>query len=101
MPIGRATATDAGRLPGITPAIIPGMTPGITGTIPGTTAIMATTAAGIRLGTMVATIVPGDIGDGTDRATMPAVTTVRTETTSVSFAAILLPAIELTIMVIT
>ena len=70
MPIGKAIETDAGLRLGITPAIIPGMTLGIIGTTPGTMAIMATTAAGIRLGIMVDTIAPGDIGDGTDRDTM-------------------------------
>ena len=70
MPIGKAIETDAGLRLGITPAIIPGMTLGIIGTIPGTMAIMDTTAAGIRLGIMVVTIAPGDIGDGMDRDTM-------------------------------
>ena len=70
MPIGKATETDAGHRLGITPAIIPGMTLGIIGTTPGTTAIMDTTAVGIRPGIMVATIAPGDIGDGMDRDTM-------------------------------
>ena len=70
MPIGKATETDAGHRLGITPAIIPGMTLGIIGTTPGTMVITATTAVGIRPGIMVATIAPGDIGDGMDRDTM-------------------------------
>ena len=70
MPIGKAIETDAGHRLGITPAIIPGMTLGIIGTTPGTTDIMDTIAAGIRLGIMVVTIAPGDIGDGMDRDTM-------------------------------
>ena len=70
MPIGKATETDAGHRLGITPAIISGMTLGIIGTTPGTMVITATTAVGIRPGIMVATIAPGDIGDGMDRDTM-------------------------------
>ena len=69
MPIGKAIETDAGLRLGITPAITLGMIPGI-GTIPGTMVITATTAVGIRLGIMVDTIAPGDIGDGMDRDTM-------------------------------
>ena len=89
MPIGRAIVTDAGRRPGIIPAITLGMIPGIGMTL-GTMAITATTSVGIHLGITVAIIAPGDIGDGTARATMPEATTVRTATISDLFAAILL-----------
>ena len=69
MPIGKGIAMDAGRRPGIIPAITLGMIPGIGMTL-GTMAITATTAVGIHPGIMVATIAPGDIGDGMDRDTM-------------------------------
>lgn len=69
MPIGKGIAMDAGRRPGIIPAITLGMIPGIGMTL-GTMAITATTSVGIRPGIMVATIAPGDIGDGMDRDTM-------------------------------
>ena len=64
-----AIETDVGARRGIIQPITLGMIPGI-GTIPGTMVITATTAVGIRLGIMVATIAPGDIGDGMDRDTM-------------------------------
>ena len=66
---GMAIETDVGARRGIIQAITLGMIPGI-GTTPGTTAIMDTTAVGIRPGIMVVTIAPGDIGDGMDRDTM-------------------------------
>ena len=90
MPIGKAIETDAGHRLGITPAIIPGMTLGIIGTTPGTMAIMDTTAVGIHPGITEATIAPGDIGDGTVHATMPADIIARTATINDLFAAILL-----------
>ena len=56
--------------------------------------------AGIRLGIMVAGIVPTTIADGTDRAIMPAATIVPAETISASSAAILLQATGPTAMVV-
>ena len=95
--IGRVFATGVTPRLGITPATIAGTIPGI-GMIPGTTdatAGYATMVAGIRLGIMVAGIVPTTtIAAGTVRAIMPAATIVPTETISASSAAILLQATE-------
>ena len=94
--IGRVFATDVTPRLGITPATTAGTIPGI-GMIPGTTdatAGRATMLDGIRLGIMVAGIVPTTIAAGTVRAIMPAATIVPAETTSASSAAILLQATE-------